>query len=43
MNLRAVYKNDHTTKLSPHLYPEEIKQLVPTNISVSFFHLNIFS
>ena len=41
--INNLIENDPTMKLSPHFYPEEIKQHVPTGASLSLFHLNITS
>ena len=36
-------ENDPTAILSPYLYPEEIKQYVPTDDNLSLFDLNMYS
>ena len=41
--ITVLTENDLTTKLSPYLYLEEIKQPVPTNNNLNLLHLNISS
>ena len=41
--MKDLNENEPTTKLSPYLYPEEIKQHVPTGNNLSLFHINVSS